>query len=125
MVLPPNVGEIEFLRQLPNLERISFRSSRSGTGWTPTQTAAEFWAEWEGKKRSEVRDQMSEVSKQPPSSRFQEHLDSGVPGRSEISEEEQAEAGGVGLSVFGDGEGEEEYLQDGKDERPVFGIGEP
>ncbi len=58
LVLPPNVGEIypassgiEFLRRLPNLERISYQSTRQGRSWTPSQTAAEFWKEYDARLR--------------------------------------------------------------------------
>jgi len=64
LVLPPNATEIDpagsginFLRRLPNLERISYPSTSRGGIWTPSQTAEEFWAEWEAKRgaRDEVQ----------------------------------------------------------------------
>ncbi len=59
LVLPPNVGEIypassgiEFLRRLPNLERISYKSTKRGASWTPSQTAEEFWAEYDAREKT-------------------------------------------------------------------------
>jgi Leucine-rich repeat (LRR) protein len=62
LVLPPNATGIDpagsginFLRRLPNLERISYRSTQQGRKWTPSQTAPasagrgreEFWREFD------------------------------------------------------------------------------
>jgi hypothetical protein len=54
LILPPNATEIDpagsginFLRQLPSLERISYQSWTQGTDWTPAQTAEEFWAAYD------------------------------------------------------------------------------
>jgi hypothetical protein len=101
LVLPPNATGIDpagsgrnFLRRLPNLERISYQSRQLGrAGWTPSQTAAEFWREWDEKKRSaasaerlrratEVSGQKLDNSGQPPSSRPPASRDAGVPGKS-------------------------------------------
>ena len=41
VILPPNAKNFDFLRNDPNLERISFKYQR---GQGPAQTAAEFWA---------------------------------------------------------------------------------
>ncbi|MEO8351025.1 MAG: hypothetical protein ABI680_04800 [Chthoniobacteraceae bacterium] len=49
LTLPPNAKNIEFLRTLPNLERLSFKEERKG--WMPDKTAAEFWREYDAKKR--------------------------------------------------------------------------
>jgi Leucine-rich repeat (LRR) protein len=49
LTLPPNVKNIEFLRALPTLERISFTEQTEG--WTPDKTAAEFWREYDAKKQ--------------------------------------------------------------------------
>ena len=43
LVLPPNAKEIEFLRTLPKLQRISFREDPNN-GWLPDMTADQFWA---------------------------------------------------------------------------------
>ncbi len=47
LVLSPNATDIEFLRRLPNLERISYKSTQRGPHWTPSQTAEEFWNEYD------------------------------------------------------------------------------
>lgn len=46
ITLPPKAKDIEFLRKLPKLERISFREDTK-MGSRPVQTAAEFWKEWD------------------------------------------------------------------------------
>ena len=50
LTLPPNAKDIEFLRTLPKLERLSFRQGRPET-WFPAQTAAEFWKEYDAGKK--------------------------------------------------------------------------
>ncbi len=45
LVLPPNCRDIEFLRELPKLGRISYRVGGAKTRWRPAQTAKEFWEE--------------------------------------------------------------------------------
>ena len=45
LLLPPNATGIEFLRQFPKLERISFKWDM--TVHRPAQTAEEFWAEYD------------------------------------------------------------------------------
>ena len=49
MDLPPNAMDIEFLRTFPKLERISFRETPNNH-ILPTQTAAEFWQEYDAGK---------------------------------------------------------------------------
>jgi Leucine-rich repeat (LRR) protein len=41
LLLPPNAGDIEFLRQLPNLKRLSRQKSKDS--WSSDSTAEEFW----------------------------------------------------------------------------------
>lgn len=41
LTLPPLARDIEFLRQLPKLKRLSHQKSR--TSWSPDSTAEEFW----------------------------------------------------------------------------------
>ena len=41
MTLPREADDIEFLRGLPMLERLSYTED-DRNGWRPTQTAAEF-----------------------------------------------------------------------------------
>ncbi len=48
--LPPNAKDIEFLRTFPKLERLSFAQAQPDTR-LPAQTAAEFWKEWDEKKK--------------------------------------------------------------------------
>jgi eukaryotic-like serine/threonine-protein kinase len=47
LTLPPNAGNIEFLRAFPKLERLSFKSK----DFRPVQTAAEFWKEYDAKRK--------------------------------------------------------------------------
>ena len=55
IILPPNANEIACLRNLPKLERISYTKTPTAPGpasWSrsnlpPSETAAEFWAEWD------------------------------------------------------------------------------
>ena len=46
--LPPRAKDIEFLRTLPKLGRISFQESNNYR--VPPQTAAEFWKEYDAGK---------------------------------------------------------------------------
>ena len=48
LILPPNAKEIEFLRTFPKLERLSF--SYKPQTLAPSQTAAEFWKDYDAKK---------------------------------------------------------------------------
>jgi Leucine-rich repeat (LRR) protein len=49
ITLPPKAKDIAFLRNLPKLERISYREDR--TDYTrPMQSAAEFWQEYDAKE---------------------------------------------------------------------------
>jgi Leucine-rich repeat (LRR) protein len=50
VTLPPNAKNIEFLRTLPNLERIGFKEDASDS-YRPNKTAAEFWAEYDATKK--------------------------------------------------------------------------
>jgi Leucine-rich repeat (LRR) protein len=50
LTLPPGAKDIEFLRSLPKLERISFRETSTNYS-IPTQTAAEFWKEYDAQKK--------------------------------------------------------------------------
>ena len=49
LTLPPNARNIEFLRALPKLARLSFAED-SGNGFRPDKTAAEFWKEYDANK---------------------------------------------------------------------------
>ena len=51
LVLPPNAVDIEFLRTLPKLERLSFEAD-SKKNYRPDKTAAEFWAEYDERNDS-------------------------------------------------------------------------
>jgi hypothetical protein len=52
VTLPPNAGNIEFLRTLPNLSRLSFNEDKKN--WLLTdKTAAEFWKEYDAKNKAE------------------------------------------------------------------------
>jgi serine/threonine protein kinase/Leucine-rich repeat (LRR) protein len=44
LVLPEQCRDIEFLRQMPNLQLLSYQRKSSGRKWNPAQTVAEFWA---------------------------------------------------------------------------------
>jgi hypothetical protein len=48
LTLPPNVQNFEFLRTLPNLERIGFIDDPKNH-YRPDKTAAEFWKDVDGK----------------------------------------------------------------------------
>jgi hypothetical protein len=48
LTLPPNAKNIEFLRKFPKLKRISFKYDT--TAKAPSQTADEFWAEYDSKR---------------------------------------------------------------------------
>jgi hypothetical protein len=50
VTLPPNPTNIESLRALPKLERISFKGDPNH-GYRPDKTAAGFWREWDAKKQ--------------------------------------------------------------------------
>ena len=50
LTLPPNAKGIEFLRTLPNIERLSFQETPKKTE-RPDKTAAEFWKEYDAKKK--------------------------------------------------------------------------
>ncbi|MEO6738968.1 MAG: hypothetical protein ABIP20_01870, partial [Chthoniobacteraceae bacterium] len=50
LTLPPNAKDIGFLRDLPKLERISFTDDPKN-GYRPDKTAAEFWKEYDAKKK--------------------------------------------------------------------------
>ena len=50
LTLPPNARNIEFLRVFPRLERLGFKDE-AGTGYLPDKTAAEFWKEYDARKR--------------------------------------------------------------------------
>ncbi len=50
ITLPPKPADIEFLRKLPKLERISFQETPNDYA-RPKQTTAEFWAEYDAKKK--------------------------------------------------------------------------
>jgi len=49
LTLPPEPGDIAFLRTMPKLERISFTED-PGNQYLPDKTAAEFWKEYDAKK---------------------------------------------------------------------------
>ena len=46
LTLPPNAKDIEFLRTLPNLARLSFAEDKKDAS-IPDKTAAEFWKEYD------------------------------------------------------------------------------
>jgi len=50
LTLPPNAKNIEFLRTLPKLERISFQETSNNYS-LPKQGTAEFWKEYDAKKK--------------------------------------------------------------------------
>jgi hypothetical protein len=54
LILPPNAKEIDFLRTFPKLERVGFNEHPVSRN-LPDKTAAEFWEEWDAKKKSENR----------------------------------------------------------------------
>ena len=47
LTLPPNAKNIEFFRDFPKLERISFKEDTKNV-YLPDKTAAEFWKEYDG-----------------------------------------------------------------------------
>ncbi len=49
LTLPPNAKDIEFLRRLPQLKRLSYEPDPID-GYRPDKTAAEFWKEYDAKK---------------------------------------------------------------------------
>jgi eukaryotic-like serine/threonine-protein kinase len=50
LTLPPNAKNIEFLRAFPKLERISYAENPSSP-YLPDRTAAEFWKEYDARKK--------------------------------------------------------------------------
>jgi len=50
LTLPPNAKDIEFLRTFPKLERLGTNDAKTGGG-LPGQPVAEFWKEWDAKKK--------------------------------------------------------------------------
>jgi serine/threonine protein kinase/Leucine-rich repeat (LRR) protein len=50
IVLPPNAKNFQFLRDFPKLERLSYTEDPS-KWWRPDKTAAEFWKEYDAKKK--------------------------------------------------------------------------
>jgi hypothetical protein len=51
IVLPPKAKDIEFLRQLPKLKFISYRSETRIGVWDFRTTAEQFWEEYDRKKQ--------------------------------------------------------------------------
>jgi hypothetical protein len=51
--LPEQAKDFEFLRGFPNLRLLSYREN--GASWQPGQTAAEFWKEYDAKKKTETK----------------------------------------------------------------------
>jgi Leucine-rich repeat (LRR) protein len=49
VTLPPGAKNIEFLRDFPNLERISYKEDSKS--YLPRETAAEFWQQYDAKKK--------------------------------------------------------------------------
>ncbi|MFN0052474.1 MAG: protein kinase domain-containing protein [Planctomycetales bacterium] len=47
--LPPNPGDVEFLRTFPRMRRLAFRNN---SFWSPEFTATQFWHEWDGGTRT-------------------------------------------------------------------------
>jgi serine/threonine protein kinase/Leucine-rich repeat (LRR) protein len=54
LTLPPKAKDIERLRTLPKVERISFKEALTNPS-LPTQTAAEFWKENDAKKAAQAQ----------------------------------------------------------------------
>ncbi len=52
LTLPPNAKDIEFLRSLPQLKRLSYEPDPID-GYRPDKTAAEFWKEYDAKKKGQ------------------------------------------------------------------------
>jgi Leucine-rich repeat (LRR) protein len=52
LTLPPNAKDIEFLRSLPQLKRLSYEPDPID-GYRPDKTAAEFWKEYDAKKQGQ------------------------------------------------------------------------
>ena len=50
LTLPRNALDFEFLRALPKLERLGFKEDQAN-GFLPSQTAAEFWKEYDARKK--------------------------------------------------------------------------
>jgi hypothetical protein len=53
VTLPPNVEDVEFFRDFPILERISFEED-TRNGHRPDKTATEFWKEYDARKNQAV-----------------------------------------------------------------------
>ncbi|MDA0921754.1 MAG: hypothetical protein O2945_22020 [Planctomycetota bacterium] len=51
VTLPPNAKDIESLRTMPKLERLSFKQDNRPGFYAPSQTAEEFWKEYDAKKK--------------------------------------------------------------------------
>ncbi|MFO0915151.1 MAG: protein kinase [Pirellulales bacterium] len=49
LTLPPNAKEIEFLRSMPQLRRLSFHQDPNHN-WDPDKSVEEFWQGWDAKK---------------------------------------------------------------------------
>jgi Leucine-rich repeat (LRR) protein len=49
LTLPPNAKDIEFLRSLPQLRRLSYEPDPIDS-YRPDKTAAEFWKEYDAKR---------------------------------------------------------------------------
>ncbi len=50
LTLPPNAKDVEFLRTLPKIERLSFQEAPKKTD-RPDKSVAEFWKEYDAKKK--------------------------------------------------------------------------
>jgi len=50
LTLPPKAKDIEFLRKLPKLQRVSYQETPNNVE-LPTKTATEFWKEFDVKKK--------------------------------------------------------------------------
>jgi serine/threonine protein kinase/tetratricopeptide (TPR) repeat protein len=50
LTLPPNAGDIEFLRSLPQLKRLGYEPDPLDTS-RPNKTAAEFWKEYDARNK--------------------------------------------------------------------------
>ena len=51
VTLPPKANDIEFLRTLPKLERLSFKEDNRPGVYAPDKTAEEFWKDYDAKKQ--------------------------------------------------------------------------
>ncbi|MCA8989671.1 MAG: hypothetical protein KDA78_18635, partial [Planctomycetaceae bacterium] len=52
LTLPPNAKEIEFLRTLRKLERLSYKEDNRPGVYDPDKTTEEFWTEYDSKKET-------------------------------------------------------------------------